>query len=145
MKFLCLDCDAQMASVDTAAPDDGTLTVTFRCPNCDRLVAMLANSMETQMVNSLCVDVGGRSAAPQPFESVRSHLESGAEGALRDATADGGPAWSRDAEQRLARVPGFVRGMVRRLYKEWAAERGIDEITLQVMDEARSDLGIEGM
>lgn len=145
MKFLCLDCDAQMASVDTAAPDDGTLTVTFRCPNCDRQVAMLANSMETQMVNSLCVDVGGRAAAPQPFESVRSHLESGGEEALRDATGAGGPAWSRDAEQRLARVPGFVRGMVRRLYREWAQERGINEITLQVMDEARSDLGIEGM
>jgi hypothetical protein len=54
-------------------------------------------------------------------------------------------AWSTDASERLERVPGFVRGMVKRIYAEWAAERGIGEITPDLMDRARAELGLEGM
>ena len=46
---------------------------------------------------------------------------------------------------RLGRVPSFVRGMVRRIYTDWAQERDIRTITPEVMDEARTDLGLEGM
>lgn len=145
MKFLCVDCDAQMTSVDQSAPDDGTLVVLFRCPGCEREVAMLANPMETQMVSSLCVEIGGRTVAAQPFEGVRSKLKTGGEERLEDVPQVDAPSWSADAEKRLARVPGFVRGMVRRLYSDWAAERGIGEITVAVMNEARADLGLEGM
>jgi hypothetical protein len=42
-------------------------------------------------------------------------------------------------------VPGFVRGMVKRIYLDYAAERRIAEITPEVMDRARSELGLEGM
>ena len=34
-----------------------------------------------------------------------------------------------DAEERLSRVPSFVRGMVKKIYRDYAAERGIAEIT----------------
>ncbi len=140
MKFLCVDCDAQMSSVDASSPGDGTLAMVFRCPNCDRQIAMLTNPMETQMVNSLCVDVSQRGSEPQqPFRSIRTHLETGPD-AGSDDTA---PAWSPAAEQRLARIPGFVRGMVRSLYADWAAERGIEEITPHHMDEAKAELGLE--
>ena len=50
-----------------------------------------------------------------------------------------------DAEARLARVPNFVRGMVKRIYADYARERGIAEITPAVMDMARAELGLEGM
>ncbi len=53
--------------------------------------------------------------------------------------------WSPEGEERLARVPKFVRGMVKKIYREWAIERGISEITPSVMDEARTDLGLEEM
>ena len=55
------------------------------------------------------------------------------------------PAWSPEAQERLARVPGFVRGMVRRIYLDYAKDRGIAEITPAVMDTARTELGLEGM
>ena len=42
-------------------------------------------------------------------------------------------------------VPKFVRGMVKRIYADYAKENGIAEITPAVMDKARSDLGLEGM
>jgi len=46
---------------------------------------------------------------------------------------------------RLALVPKFARGMVKKIYNEYAVERGITEITPDVMNRARSDLGLEEM
>jgi hypothetical protein len=34
---------------------------------------------------------------------------------------------------------------VKKIYVEWASERGIAEITPAVMDRARTELGLEGM
>lgn len=177
MKFLCVGCDAQMISVDRAAPEDGTLAIVFACPECGQEVAMLANPMETQMVKGLCVEVGGRRSAERPLEGVRTHLEpqgssgdtetvqsmsAAEEAGPRGGTADAGgswdargpgganaipgarPSWSPEAEARLGRIPGFVRGMVRQLYVDWALEHGVTEITLEVMDRARADVGMEG-
>lgn len=53
--------------------------------------------------------------------------------------------WTPDAVDRLQRVPRFVRGMVKRIYTDYARERGIREMTPETMDRARSDLGLEGM
>ena len=58
----------------TAGPDEGSLAVTFRCPECGFRVAMLTNPFETQMVRSLGVKVGGRTVPPEPFENLRSTM-----------------------------------------------------------------------
>ena len=42
-------------------------------------------------------------------------------------------------------MPSFVRGMVKRIYTDYARERGIATVTPAVMDRARTDLGLEGM
>src|SRR5437667_8872867 len=63
MKFLCVECDQQMAFAERALPGDGTLAATFKCPKCGRVVAMLTNPMETQLVASLGVELGGRPVA----------------------------------------------------------------------------------
>lgn len=55
------------------------------------------------------------------------------------------PVWTDASIARLERVPTFVRGMVKRIYTDYARERGIEEITPEVMSTARSDLGLEGM
>ena len=172
MKFLCVECDEQMEFAQRDQPGDGTLAAVFECPACDRAVGMLTNPMETQLVSSLGVEIGGRTVEQQPMESTRRQVASGREDAFDDgdlpeaesgpASADGGgdgkPAeqdgdpgeeisvtWTGDAADRLERVPSFVRGMVHRIYTDWAEERGIEEITPEVMDRARSDLGLEGM
>ena len=154
MKFLCVDCDSQMQFTERQQPGDGTFAAAFKCPTCGRTVALLANPMESQLVGSLGVKIGGRTLDPQPFEGIRTSVR-GREDAFEDqGTGDGGrgkgtsnhtPAWSSGANERLARVPGFVRGMVKRIYADYAAERGIGEITPEVMDRARTDLGLEGM
>lgn len=161
MKFLCIDCDHVMEFTERAIPGDGTMAAVFSCGRCGREIAMLANPMETQLVSSLGVKVGGREVPEQPMELTRTSVADGADGAFRDADtgpADGpggGPGgapagtrrvtWSEDAQDRLEQVPSFVRGMVKRIYTDYARERGIDTITPAVMDRARSDLGLEGM
>ena len=164
MKFLCIGCDNVMGFAERQLPGDGTMAAVFVCDSCGHEVAMLTNPMETQLVSSLGVKVGGRTVPEQPFELTRT----GMAGARADAFVDspGGAAaggessrgpgpsapltpgavrWTDDATDRLARVPSFVRGMVKRIYADWAAEHGIAEITPEIMDTARSDLGLEGM
>lgn len=149
MKFLCVECDRQMAFEERRLPGDGTLAAAFKCPACGRVVAMLTNPMETQLVASLGVVIGGRTLEAQPLETVRGMVATGRDDAFHDASgvreAGSGPAWSADAQERLARVPTFVRGMVKRIYADYAKERGIAEITTAVMDKARAELGLEGM
>lgn len=156
MKFLCVACDQQMVFEERQLPGDGTLAAAFRCPQCGRVVAMLTNPMETQLVASLGVEIGGRTVPAQPLETVRGMVASGRDNAFDDEAGAGvgagdetgrgtGVSWSAAAQERLARVPGFVRGMVKRIYADYAKERGIAEITPAVMDTARSELGLEAM
>lgn len=146
MKFLCVECDQQMAFGERQLPGDGTLAATFKCPKCGRVVAMLTNPMETQLVSSLGVEIGGRTVPAQPLETVRKMVATGREDAFEDGKREtGNVGWSSDAQERLARVPNFVRGMVKKIYADYAKERGITEITPAVMDSARSELGLEGM
>lgn len=170
MKFLCIDCDEVMTFGERQLPGDGTLAAVFKCGSCSREMAMLTNPMETQLVSSMGVKIGGREVPEQPMELVRSSLADGREDAFEDgegaqesagdavsgaaanATPDAPPephtgrvTWSPEAVERLERVPRFVRGMVKRIYTEYARENGIAEFTPEVMDRARSDLGLEGM
>jgi len=151
VKFLCVDCDQQMAFGERELPGDGTLAATFKCPTCGRVVALLTNPMETQLVSSLGVVIGGKTVPAQPLETVRTMVATGREDAFEEGTGEGGrgtgtaPLWSGDAQERLARVPNFVRGMVKKIYADYAKERGITEITPAIMDTARAELGLEGM
>ncbi|PYO74022.1 MAG: hypothetical protein DMD67_14380 [Gemmatimonadetes bacterium] len=84
----------------------------------------------------------------QPLETVRGMVSTGKTDAFDDSGERGagsGPRWSADAQERLARVPGFVRGMVKKIYSDYAKEHGLAEITPAMMDAARSELGLEGM
>ena len=147
MKFLCVECDRQMRFEERQLPGDGTLAAAFKCPACGRVVALLTNPMETQLVASLGVKIGGRTIDEQPMETVRGMVATGKASAFDDGErGEGrGPIWTVEAQERLARVPGFVRGMVKRIYADYAKDRGIAEITPTVMDTARSELGLEGM
>ncbi len=165
MKFLCLDCDQPMKLHSTEGPDEGSLAVTFRCPECGFRVAMLTNPFETQMVRSLGVKVGGRDTPAEPFEHLRSSLANARPDAFEGAPAGGaggdgpgcpfaamvnegaaaapaGAAWSPEAAARLERIPSFIRPMARRAIERFAEDRGYASITEAVMDEARATFGM---
>jgi hypothetical protein len=145
MKFLCVACDSVMAFAERQLPGDGTLAAMFTCPKCDRSVAMLTNPMETQLVSSLGIQIGGKTVPDQPFELTRSAVDGGRSDAFADTAPGGAVVWAPEAKERLDRVPSFVRGMVLRIYNDYAKERGITAMTTEVMDTARRELGLEGM
>ncbi len=156
MKFLCIECDNVMDFAERQLPGDGTLAAVFSCGSCGREVAMLTNPMETQLVSSLGIKIGGREVPAQPLELVRSSLEGGREEAFAisediprppagQASQAGSVLWSPEATERMQKVPSFVRGMVKRIYVDWAKEHAVAEITPEVMDRARTELGLEGM
>ena len=148
MKFLCLECDAQLTFTERQQPGDGTFAAAFVCPGCGRRIALLANPMETQLVSSLGVRIGGSELDPAPMEQTRSSAVT-RDDAFTDVesppSSPSHPRWSADAQTRLSLVPRFVRGMVKKIYADFAAEHGITEITPAVMDRARTELGLEGM
>ena len=163
MKFLCLDCDEPMKLLKSEGPDEGSLTVVFRCPECGFRVAMLTNPFETQLVRSLGVKVGGRTTPAEPFEHLRASLAGVRPDAFETpaaAAAEGAPTegpgcpfaamvnqsagqepprvvWTAEAEARLERVPDFIRPMARKAIERYAVGKGYDAITDGVMDEAR--------
>ncbi|HIK36973.1 MAG: ferredoxin:protochlorophyllide reductase (ATP-dependent) subunit B [Geminocystis sp.] len=49
--------------------------------------------------------------------------------------------WSEEALRELEKIPGFVRGRVKRNTEKFARERGITRITLEVMYAAKEALG----
>lgn len=171
MKFLCVECDEAMTLDEARGPDDGAMTVIFRCPACERETAMLTNPMETQVVRSLGVSIGERKEPSGPMEMVRSSLtqqRKGADDAAPSESADpvsdsgskcpftevvesaageqqdapAGPRWTDGAEERLARIPSFARSMARKSIEQHAEEQGYTEIDTSVMDEVKGQFGM---
>src|SRR5438093_10706073 len=90
MKFLCVECDRQMQFEERQLPGDGTLAAAFRCPTCGRVVALLTNPMETQLVASLGVKIGGTTIDSQPLATVRGMVTTGRDDAFEDGKGESG-------------------------------------------------------
>jgi hypothetical protein len=74
MKFVCMKCETYMNFEKVEKPAEGSLGVFFGCPSCGARFTMVTNPGETQMVSSLGVQLGGRTAAAEPFEMTRGGL-----------------------------------------------------------------------
>ena len=159
MKFLCVPCDEPMALREARGPFEGTMSIVYDCGACDNSVAMLTNRMETQMVRSLGVKIGGRKQAAAPMEMVRSNLSrkrttvsaplpaaSGSKcpftGVVVEAFAEEGMNWTAEATARLARIPDYVRPMVQSNVEEYARKHGHAEVDAAVMDAMKGNLGM---
>jgi Proto-chlorophyllide reductase 57 kD subunit len=137
MKFLCVPCNEPMKLQETRPADRGSLTIVYACEACGYEMAMLTNAMETQLVQSLGVRIGPgqKEGSGCPFAATLPPTP-------RPAASGDGPAWTAEAEQRLANVPEFVRPMARSGIESFARERGYATIDARVMDEARGHFGM---
>lgn len=75
MKFVCLNCETYMNFEKVEKPGEDTLGVFFGCPSCNAKFSMVTNPGETQMVSSLGVKLGGRTAEAEPFEMTKGTLK----------------------------------------------------------------------
>ena len=46
--------------------------------------------------------------------------------------------WTLEAKERIERVPPFIRGMVAKSIEAYARMKGITEVTLELVDEAKA-------
>lgn len=139
MKFLCVECDAQMRLQETSSPtgDDGKLRIVFQCPSCLRQFCMLTNPSETQVVTSLGVRIGGDGEEKEskcPFGEMVDRM------GLSESPSD--LNWTPEASKRLNNIPEFIRPMARKGIEDFARAKGYRRIDLSVLDEARERFGM---
>jgi len=141
MKFLCVSCDEAMKLAEARPPDRGSLTVVYRCPNCAHEIAMLTNPYETQVVGSLGVKIGAEAGEAEggskcPFSGVVQEM------GLGPADASAEFPWSSEAASRLENIPEFARPMAKSGVEKFAKDRGLAQVDLEVLDEAREFFGM---
>jgi hypothetical protein len=147
MKFVCNDCQKVMDFVNNTASADGSgMAITYTCPGCGRGISMITNPGETQVVRSLGVTIGHEAlgdSPPSPMSMIREALVNPVSPTAASSNPE--PVWTEAALRRLSAAPGFVQGMVHRLYTDYARQKGYPEITPAIMNEAREALGMTGM
>ena len=74
-----------------------------------------------------------------PFSSMVAQMQGGA--AAPEEKAPAALTWSSDAEERLERVPSFMRPMIKMGVESYARKNGITTITPEVMDASKNDPG----
>ena len=143
MKFLCVSCDEPMKMIESPAPDRGSLSIVYGCPKCDHRMAMLTNPYETQVVTSMGVKMGpeetaagGEEVAPGcPFSEMVQEM-------TENADVAGSFPWTPAAEERLERIPSFVRPMARTGIEKYAKDHGFGEVNEEVVDQAKDFFGM---
>ena len=145
MKFLCVPCDSPMKLQSVAPPERGSLSVVYSCPECGYEMAMLTNSFETQLVQSLGVRIGpeGQAAASGTQGSSKCPFSAMIPGSENVRAGEPIPVrWTAAAEARLANIPEFVRPMARTGIEKFAQERGALEVDEKILDDARDFFGM---
>ena len=160
MKFLCVECDEAMRLKETKDPIDGSITVVFQCPLCEKEIAMLTNPMETQVVGSLGVSIGSKPESTQPMSGIKKFLaekkddvfeaeNSGSKCPFAEVVSDAfakqeskNTVWTKEAEERLKRIPSFIRPMAKKGIEQYANENGYSQIDNEVMDAVKDMYGM---
>jgi len=145
MKFLCIPCDSQMETqTDGIMPKEAkNISLKFKCKKCGHMIAMLTNKFETEFVSKIGVEAGGKSdLADTPLAMVGSSLSEGKEELKQSATSEDSIEWTQEAQDRIQKVPFFVRGMAKKTVLSFAKERGIKVIDGALMDEVREKVGM---
>jgi len=89
---------------------------------------------------------GAAQAAERPVETVVAAAPAVATDTSGPASApvptgDVVPVWTADAEKELLKVPFFVRGKARRNTERFARERGLAQITVEALYDAKANVG----
>jgi light-independent protochlorophyllide reductase subunit B len=92
----------------------------------NQVVDLIYNSFTLGMEDHLLEIFGGHDTTEVVTKSI---------------TADSAIAWDAEASNELKRIPGFVRGKVKRNTEKFARDRGFDTVTLEVIYAAKEAAG----
>ncbi|MEQ8479693.1 MAG: ferredoxin:protochlorophyllide reductase (ATP-dependent) subunit B [Hoeflea sp.] len=85
---------------------------------------------------------GGPAAHQPDAKAEEAAVEAQAsDSAAVPAANDDQPSWTSDAERELRKIPFFVRGKARRNTESYAAENGLNPITIETLYDAKAHFG----
>ena len=157
--FACPSCEAKFSMVtnvgETSMMNALGLKLAPRAEagaSLDGLRALAGNGQTVPAVNSLTAagpSVSTATASSAKAGEKTSGCPFSAMVAEMGLTAGGKPgnagtvttefAWSADAKEKLDRLPSFVKPMVQSSVEAFARKQGYQKITLQVMDDSKSE------
>jgi light-independent protochlorophyllide reductase subunit B len=106
----------------------------------DSWVHPLVMGLEEHLLGMFSEDFEfNNSTQPSHLGGGNRPTESSAEQA--PAAADAATVWDAEAEKALSRIPFFVRGKARRNTEAYARERGLQQITLETLYDAKAHFG----
>ncbi len=82
---------------------------------------------------------GEKSGGSCPFAAVVAQMGMGTGAKNGDTSKAAEFTWTPDATEKLERLPSFVKPMVQASVESYARKHGFSSITLQVMDDAKSE------
>ncbi|MEO5359197.1 MAG: PCP reductase family protein [Nitrospirota bacterium] len=121
MKFTCLKCNKEMVNTKAGNTEDGLTNTSFSCPECGSSFGLVTNAMETKAIRELVLHT---EACGTPEKATTNIL------------------WDKDAQARLSNIPEMVRSMAQKGIEKYAAERGLNTITTEVMDKVKELYGM---
>jgi hypothetical protein len=111
----------------------------FTRENLQSQAAPPATPSPTQQQEMLAQETAAASSSGKcPFSSMIAQMQGGGEAA---STSTEALTWAADAQERLERVPSFMRPMIQMGVENYARKNGIAVITPAVMDESKNDPG----
>ena len=127
MKFLCIPCDVKMETqTEGIMPEENAnLAMRFKCKKCGHSIAMLTNKFETEFVSKLGVEMGGATdVSKAPMAAVSSSLSQAKE-ELKATNPEDDLIWTEEAQERIKKVPFFVRGMAKKTVINFADRKSV--------------------
>jgi hypothetical protein len=107
-------------------------------PPLEMLRSSLGQGKDTLPASASSPIAASAEAPKCPFADVVASAYNEAP-AVPEPTTNDTPRWTREAEERIEqRIPSFIRPMARLGIEKYARERGYDEITPKVLDEAKN-------
>ncbi len=140
MKFMCVPCNEPMSFENREGADDGSMSLVLACQKCNNKVSVTANPQETGLIKSMGLEDTCLGGAKEPSVCPAHACGCGSE--TKESSSSDEITWTEEAKARLEKVPEFVREMAKMGVIKYATDKGINEITPAVMDDAREEMGM---
>ena len=130
----------------------GDVFASFTCPQCGRAFGAEGSPKELEplMTKPVWTDEARYQLSRMPFylaPLVQQEVEEFSQdqgftilttGRMTMARNKGVVEWTREAEQRLANVPDGIRAMAKTELERTASDRGMEEVTVSLMEEVKA-------
>ncbi len=101
---------------------------------------ILSPSAQQEMLKEEMAKSGLSGAGKCPFSSMVAKMQGGG-GETAAQSVGSAMTWSKEAKERIERVPSFMRPMIEMGIESYARRVGATTITPEVMDASKNDMG----